>query len=176
MSDAVYTTREVLEQFSETIWFPLVLGMLHTIKELNPLMLKLKKIGLVSVSMTIRLFDRYVREYEHAVVTYVTRMIKKDLNIQSQYAGAGADTGARAVHAGGRRSNDGQANWLRDTFGDLPAQAIAHLDQQSQDNCRWLQVFSEMLALRKCNSFFALSVVSLIQRTHAATPERRALL
>ena len=37
MSESVFTTREIMEQFRDTAGFPLVLGMKHTIKSLAPL-------------------------------------------------------------------------------------------------------------------------------------------
>jgi hypothetical protein len=167
MSDAVFTARGLLEQFSETVWFPLVLGMKHTLKELILLREKLKKDGLVDFRTPRRRFDRIIRDYEHAVISYVTVKIRKDLTIMSQYAGAGAAGAQTADAAPGRGRDAGQANWLRDTFGDAVPGALDHLDQRSQDNCRWLQTFSSALALKKSSVLFVASVVSLIQRTYA---------
>ena len=45
MSESVFTTREILEQFRESVWFPLVLGCKHTIKEMKALLAVLLKEG-----------------------------------------------------------------------------------------------------------------------------------
>ena len=48
MSDMVFTARGILEQFRETVWFPLVLGMKHVIKEMEPLVTILAKDGQIA--------------------------------------------------------------------------------------------------------------------------------
>ena len=68
MSDTVYSARGLLEQFSETVWFPLVLGMKHIVKELIPLTSQLQKDALVSFTTPRRKFDRIIRDYEHAMM------------------------------------------------------------------------------------------------------------
>ena len=123
MSDAVFSARDLPEQFSESVWFPLVLGMKHIIKELIPLIAQLKKDGRISFQTPRRKFDVIVRDYAHAIISYVTIKIRKDLTIISQYAGAGAAgaaAGAAAAAAPVQGRDEGQANWLRDSFGDLP--------------------------------------------------------
>ena len=90
MSDAVFSARDLLEQFADSVWFPLVLGMKHTIKELIPLIASLKKEGVISFQTPRRKFDVIIRDFDHAVISYVTMKIRKDMTIMSQYAGAGA--------------------------------------------------------------------------------------
>ena len=60
MSEAVFTARGILEQFREVLWFPLVLGMKHSIKELAPLLAILLKEGLISTDTNHCKFDKLI--------------------------------------------------------------------------------------------------------------------
>ena len=168
MSDVLYSTREILREFAETVWFPLVLGMVHTVKELTPLLALLKKDGLISFSTNRRRFDKIVRDFERCVVTYVTRTTRKDLGIMAQFADAGNQgsvaAGVAAAAAANSQSNAGQSFWLRDIFGDQPVAVLSQLDTRSRNNCTWLQKYSGDIALRKCSLLFETSIISLIQR------------
>ena len=157
MSESVFTTGEILEQFRETIWFPLVLGCKHTIKELKPLLALLLLEGKFGFRSNRRRFDKIIRDFEHAVVTYVTAQVSKDLNTISQMAAAsnaGAAGDVQPVAAGGRGLDRdlGQAHWITDYFGDDHADdALSHLGARSRERCLFLHRFSNALALRKCN-------------------------
>ena len=84
----MFTARGILEQFREVLWFPLVLGMKHLIKELAPLLAILLKEGLLSTDTNCCKFDKLICDYEHAIITYMTNQICKDLNIISQMSAA----------------------------------------------------------------------------------------
>ena len=105
MSESVFTTREILEQFRETIYSRLVLGCKHTIKELKPLLALLLQERKLGFQSNRRRFDKIIRDFEHAVVTYVTARVTKDLNTISQMAAAsnaGAAGDAEPLAAGAR--------------------------------------------------------------------------
>ena len=168
MSESIYSTREILEQFADTVWFPLVLGMKHTIKALAPLLALLAIDGKLGFRTNRRRFDKFVRDFEHCVITYVTTQMRKDLNVISQMAGAGNGAAVQPAAAGARNLDRdlGQATWIRDYFGDDRSPgALAQLDTRSRDRCKFLQGFSNDLALRKCNLLFATVIVSFVQRT-----------
>ena len=117
-------------------------------------------------SISIRTSDKLVREYEHAIISYVTRQIRKDLNIMNQMSAAGQSAGdnqARAAQGHNRDHDMGQSTWLQDIFGGSGVSLVG-LDQRSRDRCLWLQMFSQDLALRHCNELFFVGIVSLIQR------------
>ena len=136
MSSSVLTAREILEEFHESIWFEMVLGMKHEIKEIIPLIVLLAKDGLIDFDTNRRTFDKYIRDYEHCIVTYITRAVRKDLNVSSQFVAAGDSAGPGAVAAVGSGNRDvGQATWLRDLFGDAGPDILAGLDSRSKANC-----------------------------------------
>ena len=143
MSESVFTTREILEQFRETIWFPLVLGCKHTIKELKPLLALLLLEGKLGFRSNRRRFDKIIRDFEHAVVTYVTAQVSKDLNTISQMsaaanAGAAGDDQPLAAGARGLDRDLGQSHWITDYFGDdHAADALSHLDPRSRERCKF---------------------------------------
>ena len=86
----------------------------------------------------------------------------------AQFAAAGNQgsvaAGVAAAAAANSQSNAGQSFWLRDIFGDQPVGVLSQLDPRSRNNCTWLQKYSGDIALRKCNSLFVASIISLIQR------------
>ena len=155
MYDAVYSIHEILEQFRDSVWFPLVLGMAEAHPQGAQKLLALLAIDdKLDFDTNRQRFDKFVRDYEHAVISYVNTQMRKDLNIISQMAAAGNDAAVPPAAAGARRHDRdlGQANWLRDYFGDDRSPgALAQLDQRSRDRCQFLQGFSNDLALRKSN-------------------------
>ena len=127
--------------------------MKHSIKELAPLLVILKNDGLIDFDTNRRRFDKLVREYKHAIISYVTRQIRKDLNIMNQMSAAGQSAGdnqARAAQGHNRDHDMGQSTWLQDIFGGSGV-SLAGLDQHSRDRRFWLQMLSQDLALRHCN-------------------------
>ena len=115
MSEAVFTARGTLKQFREVLWLPLVLGMKHSIKELAPLLAILLKEGLISTDTNCHRFDKLIRDYEHAIITYMTCQIHNDLNIISKMWAAGnhKTVGQPPLPPGPQNyCDDGQACWL----------------------------------------------------------------
>jgi len=171
MVDEVFDAHGLLEVFQEDVWVPLVLGLMHDVKELSPVIAMLGDKGPISFQTNFHLFKKIIVKYDCAILAYVSKSVRKDQTILHQMVAAGNSAGppnGQVFH-----NDRGRDCWLADAFGaNRQSSTFEGLDPRSKATCKFLQDFADQLAVRKCLCIFESDILSVIKQR---LKERRAV-
>ena len=177
MVNEVYNAKRLLDKHQDNVWFGLVLGIRHEVKELNPLVSSLKT-NLISFRTKCRVYDKTIQKYNFAIIAYVAHSVRKDQNVSHQMVAAADSAGQIfALASKTMYNNCGRDKRLLEHFGtNCESPGYILLNAHSRGTCNFLQEFSKQIAVRKSDAIFASDIKSTIQKRFSNALARNSSL